>query len=660
MRTKLILLLVAVSLLLVSQAVSAAGETNESVNATFKAIYYSDKTVTVEGTSVENAGKLLTIMIQGPQKQENVSFTKDYEVQVDSKGYFKLVTEPMQVDSVNIYIQVSSRNSYYLGVQDPNKVPEPVDTSKLSPKPEGPAITSLKTGDPALQTTVSPDSIPEIKQKWAQYAPVFNYEKDSLYTDKPILTSPYHAGALKDQVQQDALNATKFVRYLAGLSEDITLNDGLIQAAQHKVVILEKTYNKNDPHYPVKPADMDENFYDIAKIIGYENLHYGYQPAGAVFSFMEDWGDNNKVSLGHRRAILMPDLQSVGFGYTSNFSVMRLQMKKRPFLQTDYTAWPSPGNFPMEMANLDMFSVQLNPEKYGPIDPEQVRIEVVHKGEKKKWLLYQTSLYRSEGGEVYYTGQSHPNGTSPFISFKAKGISLKAGDEVQIKVTGLQDKSGQDTSIEYTTRFFNLNGEQTTPPPSGEQDSGQNSGSGMYKNASKWAIEELNAAEKNGLVAPVLSLDFNRAITREKFSEVVVKFYEVLTGSTLPAVTTNPFTDTNNPEVLKAYQLGIVNGIAARQFAPTQSISREEIAVMLDRALQLAKPELDAAFAGKANVNNAFADAGKISSWAYDAVGKLHTLGAIKGNANGLFAPKSSTTVEEACILVNRLLESVR
>jgi len=659
MRSKLILLLVAVSLLLLSQAVSAADVTNESVNATFKAIYHPDKTVSVEGTSVENANKLLTIMIQGPR--EKVTFTKDYETQVDSKGYFKLVTEPLQIDSVNIYIHVSPENSFYLGVQDPSLVSaKPEEKATLSAKPEGPAITSLKSGDPILKTTVSPDSIPAIKQKWAQYAPVFNYEKDSLYSDKPVLTSPYQAGTLKEQVLLDALNATKFVRYLAGLSEDISLNTGLSQAAQHQVVILEKTYDKKNPHRPVKPADMDDSFFATAKNQGYENLHYGYQPAGAVVSFMDDWGDGNKVSLGHRRAILMPDLESVGFGYTSKYIVMRLQMNnKRSFPQTDYTAWPSGGNFPMEMANLDMFSVQLNPEKYSPIDPERVRIEVVHKGEKKKWLLYRTSLYASEGGEVYYTEQRHPQGTSPFISFNPKGISLKAGDEVQIKVTGIQDKSGQDTSIEYTTRFFNLNGEQATTP-TGEQDSGQNSGLGVYKNASKWAIEELTAAEHNGLVAPVLNLNFNRAITREKFSEVVVKFYEVLNGSTLPAVTANPFTDTNNPEVLKAYQLGIVNGIAAGQFAPTQSISREEIAVMLGRALQLAKPELDATLTGKANVSNAFTDAGTISSWAYEAVGKLQALGAIKGNAHGIFAPKSSTTVEEACILVNRLLESVR
>jgi len=659
MKTKLLLLLVAVSLLLFGQAVSAADVTNESVNATFKAIYHPDKTVSVEGTSVENANKLLSIMIQGPR--ENVSFSKDYETQVDSKGHFKLVTEPMQIDSVNIYIHVSSKNSYYLGVQDPSKLSvKPEDTTKRSPKPEGPAITSLQSGDPALQPTVNPDSIPAIKQKWAQYAPVFNYEKDSLYTDKPVLTSPYQAGALKEQVLLDALNATKFVRYLAGLSEDISLHAGLSQAAQHQVVILEKTYDKKDPHYPVKPADMDENFYAIAKNKGYENLHYGYDPAGAVISFMDDWGDSNKVSLGHRRAILMPDLESVGFGYTSKYIVMRMQMNnKRSIPLTDYTAWPSSGNFPMEVADLDMFSLQLNPEKYGPIDPEQVRIEVVHKGERKKWLLYKTSLYASEGGEVYYTSQRHPQGTSPFISFKPKDISLKTGDEVQIKLTGLQDKSGKDTSIEYTTRFFSLNGEQATTH-SGEQDSGQNSGLGVYRNASKWAIEELTAAEYNGLVAPVLNLDFNRAITREKFSEVVVKFYEVLTSSTLPTVTANPFTDTSNPEVLKAYQLGIVNGIAARQFAPTQSISREEIAVMLGRTLQLAKPELDATLADRANVGNAFADASTISSWSYEAVGKLHVLGAIKGNANGKFTPKSSTTVEEACILVNRLLESVR
>ncbi|MFD0713112.1 S-layer homology domain-containing protein [Paenibacillus sp. GCM10027626] len=654
MRRSAIILTMLASLFLLVQAASAEGVSTEYVNNTFKAVYHDDRTVTVEGTSEKNAGQSMRIMVQGPRGK--VSFSKDYQVQADSKGYFKLVTEPLAVNSVNVFIYTNDNYSYYLGVRA---------SEELNPRPQEATMTTLKNGDPALQNTVSPDSIAAIKQKWSQYAPVFNYDKESPYVQMPVLKSPYEAGALKEQVLQDALNATKFMRYLTGLSENITLDPSLSQAAQHKVVVLEKTYNSKDPHNPAKPADMEDSFYQTAKLNAYENLHYGYDPAGAVISFMDDRGDNNRYSLGHRRAILMPDLQAVGFGMTSKYTVMRLSIPFPQQMETpDYIAWPAAGNFPMEMSGFEMISVQLNPERFAPIDPETFRIEVVSKGQKKKWRLYETGSYSSDNGMILFSEQRHPNGNAPFISFKPEGLSFKAGDEIKITITGLQSKDGQDASIEYTTHFFNLDEKKDRQTGTGTTGGTGNNGglevvlekpeASPYKNASTWALAELENADKNGLVSPVSKLDFRQAITREQFSAVVVKFYEALTGKALPEAADNPFADTANPEVLKAYSLGIVNGVSSQRFAPKQPISREEIAVMLNRALQKGKPDFKPEHASE---KAAFADAGKISSWATGAVETLRALSVVQGDADNLFKPKSSTTVEQACIMVYRLLE---
>ena len=72
-------------------------------------------------------------------------------------------------------------------------------------------------------------------------------------------------------------------------------------------------------------------------------------------------------------------------------------------------------------------------------------------------------------------------------------------------------------------------------------------------------------------------------ITREEFAEVVVKAYEKYAGKEASYTDTSVFTDTKNPEIFKAYELGIVNGIGGGKFAPNNLITREQMAAMLYR-----------------------------------------------------------------------------
>lgn len=98
---------------------------------------------------------------------------------------------------------------------------------------------------------------------------------------------------------------------------------------------------------------------------------------------------------------------------------------------------------------------------------------------------------------------------------------------------------------------------------------------------SAWVLEAVNSAEESKLVPSSLVGDnMTQNITRADFAAVAVKLYEALTGETVQ-VGDNPFTDTNNPNVLKAYSLGIVNGTSPTTFAPDALVTREQAAVML-------------------------------------------------------------------------------
>jgi hypothetical protein len=90
-----------------------------------------------------------------------------------------------------------------------------------------------------------------------------------------------------------------------------------------------------------------------------------------------------------------------------------------------------------------------------------------------------------------------------------------------------------------------------------------------WSKASSWAAVELKKADEAGLIPDILKgADMTKPITREKFAELAVKLYEKTTGKAAAAASPNPFKDTTNQQILKAFKLGITTGTTATTFAP--------------------------------------------------------------------------------------------
>jgi hypothetical protein len=176
-----------------------------------------------------------------------------------------------------------------------------------------------------------------------------------------------------------------------------------------------------------------------------------------------------------------------------------------------------------------------------------------------------------------------------------------------------------------------------------------------YKTASSWAVSELKQAEAGNLVTDKVMSSFGNYITREEFCGLAVKLYEALSGKQALPTAYNPFTDTSDIDTLKAVNLGIVKGVTADTFAPGNNITREEICVMLFRAIQAAKPGLDLSTSGV----GIFTDENKIASWALDAVRFANKHGIMKGTGDNCIDPLSDTSREQAIILVKRTFESL-
>ena len=184
-----------------------------------------------------------------------------------------------------------------------------------------------------------------------------------------------------------------------------------------------------------------------------------------------------------------------------------------------------------------------------------------------------------------------------------------------------------------------------------------------WENASAWATKELEEASKLGLIPDSLkNADLTKSITREEFAEVSVKAYEALTGKKATPASTNPFKDTSNPEVLKAYALGITTGTSATTFEPNLLLNREQAATMLTRTYKKATIEgwtiqEDSNYPLEYTKTNTFADDDKISSWAKDSVYFMNANGIINGVGDNQFAPKNVTSAEEAMGYANATRE---
>ncbi|NLV50334.1 MAG: S-layer homology domain-containing protein [Clostridiales bacterium] len=170
----------------------------------------------------------------------------------------------------------------------------------------------------------------------------------------------------------------------------------------------------------------------------------------------------------------------------------------------------------------------------------------------------------------------------------------------------------------------------------------------FYSDASSWAEEELDEAGRLGLIPDILNgADMTKPITREEFAELAVLLYEKVMDTEAAPEYPNPFVDTANPQILKAFALGITTGTSVTTFEPNKLINREQCATMLFRTIKAISGDTDDLNYQVSNVPD-FPDQKHISSWAVVGTKYMSQLGIIKGDTNGYFMPKAVTTQQEA------------
>ena len=183
----------------------------------------------------------------------------------------------------------------------------------------------------------------------------------------------------------------------------------------------------------------------------------------------------------------------------------------------------------------------------------------------------------------------------------------------------------------------------------------------QWSKCSAWAQNYLSTAQQIGLIPDILKhTDMTQNITREEFAALAVTLYEGVIEKTAAKANDNPFTDCTSADVLKAYNLGIVNGTSTTTFEPSGYLTREQGATMLGRTYE-------AICYGKAGNGSKlstagstpFADGSSISSYAVPYVYFMNANGIIDGIGNGRFDPWGKLSREAAIKITVTMLTTL-
>jgi len=167
---------------------------------------------------------------------------------------------------------------------------------------------------------------------------------------------------------------------------------------------------------------------------------------------------------------------------------------------------------------------------------------------------------------------------------------------------------------------------------------------------SAWAVLEIEAVKKSWMPSGRLLSFYQKGITREEFCELMVILYEHITGKAMEKPDENPFTDTDYDYVLKANKLGIAGGRGEGRFDPEGLITRQEMACMYERLLEVLgiDPVVTAEYVG-------FTDEQEISEYAKASVQLMYKLDIIRGEGENMIAPLKYSTREQAISISNRI-----
>ncbi len=176
---------------------------------------------------------------------------------------------------------------------------------------------------------------------------------------------------------------------------------------------------------------------------------------------------------------------------------------------------------------------------------------------------------------------------------------------------------------------------------------------------SSWAEKEVSAALEEGLVPAELQWNYQGAVSRGQVAQMFINLIERASGTGIDeflaakgaSIDPDAFTDTEDRAVLAANALGIINGVGGGRFDPDGTLTRAQIAAIINRTARVMGVETEGYAHGFTDVAGHWSD-GELG-WPVHA-------GIINGVGSGRFDPNGTLTTEQAILITYRALGALR
>lgn len=245
----------------------------------------------------------------------------------------------------------------------------------------------------------------------------------------------------------------------------------------------------------------------------------------------------------------------------------------------------------------------------------------------------------ANGGGVFVDDGS--GGKQYAYNFTESDMGQEDGFDKAIYMSIYWDEGNGDQASDYGSAYFYIH---VVPAKSG---------SSGYQ-VSDWARDRVAVAVNTKLAPEGLGNDYRKDITRSQFAATAVKLYEAMSGKKAPAAPNNPFTDTSDPAILQAANLGFVSGVGDGKFEPNSLVTREQAAVMLSSVYAKLGGRIPTVSA------TSFADNAAVSSWAKNAVAFMNSKSIVSGVGGNQFDPQGSASIEQALLIALKMFETLR
>ena len=172
---------------------------------------------------------------------------------------------------------------------------------------------------------------------------------------------------------------------------------------------------------------------------------------------------------------------------------------------------------------------------------------------------------------------------------------------------------------------------------------------------SSWAQNDVQWASQNGILdLSILGNDYTKPITRLQFASVAVKLAECLTENPITPAPAGTFADTNSEYALKAYAAGITSGVSATEFNPNGTLTRQQMATFIYRALMYVRDNTTIRYTTYTPALEKYTDSWAVADWAKTPMGFMNALGLVKGVSDTEISPNGTCTIEQAVVVANR------